>query len=65
MEIVSIAVCCLFVGVIVLGLLGIVVVTMIDLFKSMGMKDALICFGILVLFAIVATAIGYLILYVL
>jgi hypothetical protein len=65
MEIVCITVCCFLVGVIILGLLGIVAVTMIDLFKVIGMKDALICFGILALFFIIATAIGYLILYIL
>ena len=65
MEIVCIAVCCFLVGAIILGLLGIATVTMIDLFKAMGTKDTLICFGILALFSIIATAIGYLILYVL
>lgn len=58
-------ICCFFVGILVLGLLGIVVDEIIDVFKSKEIKNVLICFGILALFSIIATAIGYLIIYAL
>lgn len=64
MDIIGIIMCSFIVGAITLVLLGIFVATIIDLYKAMGIKNALIYLGIIVLFCIVAIAIGYLIVFV-
>ena len=62
---VGIIMCSFVVGAVTLVLLGIVVATIIELYKTMGFKKTLIYLGIIVLFGIVAIAIGYLIVFVL
>ena len=62
---VGIIMCNFVVGAVTLVLLGIVVATIIELYKTMGFKKTLIYLGIIVLFGIVAIAIGYLIVFVL